>query len=69
MLAGMSSSKPPAAPPPPPPPVSATGADTAQASADQKRRERKRYTYDKTLLSPLGGGSPDGTGMKTTLGG
>jgi hypothetical protein len=50
---------------PPPPPVSSSGQDVAQAQKDQRHRERRRYSFDKTILAAA---NPSPAGTKSTLG-
>lgn len=54
-------------PPPkaPPPPVRATGPERARAEEDQKRLEKRRYDFTKTILA---GSGTNPEGLKQTLG-
>jgi hypothetical protein len=47
----------PALPPPPPPPVSASGADAAAAADAAVAVQKKKFSFDKTILRPGGLGA------------
>ena len=69
MMRAMGSQKKPKTPPPPPPPTAVTGADTAQETADAKKKEKARFDFSKTILRPGGLGAASApANTKTTLG-
>lgn len=52
MLAAMGrKNKSPDPPPPAPPPVSATGADMAQEEAAARKKAKRGYSFDNTILA------------------
>lgn len=69
MVRGMGFSKPKAVTPEPaPPPVTTTSADVAAAEMAEKRKQRQRNGYAKTLLTGPGPAQNNAPGKKTLLG-
>lgn len=65
IVPGMGSAKSPPPPPPVPPPVRVTGADRAKAADQAAIREKRRYSFENTIIAGRGGDNPN---MKSTLG-